>query len=153
MGVSNIKFVQANAEDVPEAEGSFDLIFTTMFLHETSNKAIRQVLAETYRLCAPGGLVIHLEQPQFAGLPPYEQFMRDWDALYNNEPFWTGMHDMDMDALQIEAGFAPENIFISQADAIVDEAIFGKPKKEVEDYGRKASWHLFGVSKPASTTS
>lgn len=150
MGVNNIKFVQANAENVPEIDGSFDLIFTTMFLHETSNKAIRRVLAETHRLCAAGGMVIHLEQPQFAGLPPYEQFMRDWDALYNNEPFWTGMHDMDMDALQIEAGFKAENIFISQADAIVDEALFGKPKKEVEDYGRKASWHLFGVSKPAS---
>ena len=73
--------------------------------------------------------------------------MRDWDALYNNEPFWTGMHDMDIDALMLEAGFAREKMFIDKADAIVDEEIFGKPDPNVEDYGRKASWHLFGVRK------
>lgn len=147
MGVHNITFVEANAENVPEADASFDLIFTTMFLHETSNKAIRHVLAETHRLSKTGSLIIHLEQPQFAGLSPYEQFMRDWDALYNNEPFWTGMHDMDMDALLEEAGFDRQKIFIDKADAVVDEEIFGKPKAQVEDYGRKASWHLFGVIK------
>ena len=147
MGVNNITFVQANAESVDEQDESFDLIFTTMFLHETSNKAIRRIFAETHRLAKPGALVIHLEQPQFPGLPPFEQFMRDWDALYNNEPFWTGMHDMDIDALMLEAGFAREKMFVDKADAIVDEEIFGKPDPSVEDYGRKASWHLFGVRK------
>lgn len=147
MGVENITFVQANAETVPEPDTSFDLIFTTMFLHETSNKAIRHILAETHRLAKPGAPVIHLEQPQFPGLPPFEQFMRDWDSLYNNEPFWTGMHDLDIDALQQEAGFSRAKMFADNADAIVDEEIFGKQDADVEDYGRKASWHLFGVTK------
>ena len=147
LGVNNITFVQANAEAVPEPDASFDFIFTTMFLHETSNKAIRRVLKETHRLAKSGALVIHLEQPQYSGLPPFEQFMRDWDALYNNEPFWTGMHELDMDALQEEAGFERDLMFIDKADAVVDEAIFGKPKPDVEDYGRKASWHLFGVTR------
>ena len=147
MGVNNVTFVQGNVERVNEPDESFDLIFTTMFLHETSNTAIRRVLAETHRLAKRGALVIHLEQPQFSGLPPFEQFMRDWDSLYNNEPFWTGMHDMDMDALMEEAGFARDKMFMDGADAIVDEEVFGKPDPDVEDYGRKASWHLFGVVK------
>jgi ubiquinone/menaquinone biosynthesis C-methylase UbiE len=150
LGVNNITFVQANAEAVPEPDASFDFVFTTMFLHETSNKAIRRVLAETHRLLVPGGLTIHLEQPQYAGLPPFEQFMRDWDALYNNEPFWSAMHDLDVDALMVEAGFARENLFMDKANAVLDEAIFGKPKADVEDYGRKASWHLFGARKQGS---
>ena len=147
LGVDNITFVQANAEHVPEPDASFDLVFTTMFLHETSNSAIKNIINETHRLLRPGGLCIHLEQPQFEGLPPFEQFMRDWDALYNNEPFWTRMHEMDIDSLMENAGFQRNKIFISGAQAVVDEAIFGKQKDDVEDYGRKASWHAFGVYK------
>lgn len=146
MGATNITFVQANAEAVPEPDASFDFVLTTMFLHETSNTAIRRVLRESRRLLCAGGLSIHLEQPQYPGMPPFEQFMRDWDAYFNNEPFWSGMHDMDMDALLVEAGFAPDRLFVGKADAVVDEAIFGKPKAGVEDFGRKASWHLFGAS-------
>lgn len=147
MGINNITFVQANAEHVPEPDGSFDFVFTTMFLHETSNTAIRNIINETHRLLRPGGLCMHLEQPQFAGLPPFEQFMRDWDAFYNNEPFWTRMHDMDVDQLMADAGFDRTKMFVSGAQAVVDEEIFGKQKDDVEDYGRKASWHVFGVYK------
>ena len=147
LDVNNITFVQANAERVPEPDASFDLVFTTMFLHETSNSAIKNIINETHRLLRPGGLCIHLEQPQFEGLPPFEQFMRDWDALYNNEPFWTRMHEMDLDTLMANAGFSPNKVFVSGAQAVVDEAIFGKQKVDVEDYGRKASWHAFGARK------
>lgn len=147
LDVNNITFIQANAEQVPEPDGSFDLVFTTMFLHETSNTAIKRIINETHRLLRPGGLCLHLEQPQFEGLPPFEQFMRDWDALYNNEPFWTRMHEMDLEAMMEAAGFQREKMFVSGAQAVVDETIFGKQKEDVEDYGRKASWHVFGVRK------
>lgn len=146
MAVNNISFVQANAEQVSEPDSSFDFVLTTMFLHETSNSAIGRVLRESRRVLRPGGMSVHLEQPQYQGMPPFEQFMRDWDAYFNNEPFWSGMHDMDMEGLLVEAGFARDKLFVGKADAVVDEAIFGTPKAEVEDYGRKASWHLFGAS-------
>jgi hypothetical protein len=73
--------------------------------------------------------------------------MRDWDAFYNNEPFWTRMHDMDVDQLMADAGFDRAKMFVSGAQAVVDEEIFGKQKDDVEDYGRKAAWHVFGVYK------
>jgi SAM-dependent methyltransferase len=147
LGVNNITFIQANAERVPEPDQSFDIVYTTIFLHETSNLAIRKIMAETYRLLKPGGLSFHLEQPQYAGIPPFEAFMRDWDALYNNEPFWTGMHDMDIEQLMEDAGFERSKMFQDKAVGILDEKIFGKPKDSGEDYGRKAAWHLFGVTK------
>jgi SAM-dependent methyltransferase len=145
--VNNITFQQANAESVPEPDESFDIVMTTIFLHETANTAIRRILKETFRLLKPGGVSFHLEQPQYAGLPPFEQFMRDWDSLYNNEPFWSHMHDMDMEQLLTDAGFDRGNIFQDKAEGVLDEKIFGKPKADVEDYGRKAAWHLFGVTK------
>jgi ubiquinone/menaquinone biosynthesis C-methylase UbiE len=147
MGVNNITFVQANAEHVPEADASFNIVLTSIFLHETSNTAIRKIFNETHRLLKPGGLSFHLEQPQYAGLPPFEQFMRDWDSYYNNEPFWTRMHEMDIEQLMADAGFDRSKMFQDKAEGILDPTIFGQPKAGVEDYGRKAAWHLFGVTK------
>jgi ubiquinone/menaquinone biosynthesis C-methylase UbiE len=147
LGVNNITFMQANAENVPLPDDSFDVVLTTIFLHETSNLAIRRIMAETHRLLKPDGLSFHLEQPQYAGLPPFEQFMRDWDALYNNEPFWTRMHEMDIEQLMEDSGFQRDKMFQDKAEGILDETIFGKPKLDVEDFGRKAAWHLFGVWK------
>jgi ubiquinone/menaquinone biosynthesis C-methylase UbiE len=147
LGVNNITFMQANAENVPLPDASFDVVLTTIFLHETSNSAIRRIMAETHRLLKSEGLSFHLEQPQYAGLPPFEQFMRDWDALYNNEPFWTRMHEMDIEKLMEDAGFQRDKMFQDKAEGILDESIFGKPKPDVEDFGRKAAWHLFGVHK------
>jgi ubiquinone/menaquinone biosynthesis C-methylase UbiE len=147
LGVNNISFVQANAEHVPEPDASFDIVFTSIFLHETSNTAIRNVFAETHRLLAPGGVSFHIEQPQYIGMPPFEAFMRDWDAFYNNEPFWTRMHELDIDQLMADAGFDRAKMFQDKAVGVLDEKIFGKPKADVEDFGRKAAWHLFGVTK------
>jgi SAM-dependent methyltransferase len=147
LGVNNITFIQANAENVPQPDASFDVVYTTIMLHETSNLAIRKIMAETYRLLKPGGLSFHLEQPQYAGIPPFEAFMRDWDSLYNNEPFWTGMHDLDIDQLMADAGFDRAKMFQDRAVGVLDEAIFGKQKDTGEDFGRKAAWHLFGVTK------
>jgi ubiquinone/menaquinone biosynthesis C-methylase UbiE len=148
MGVNNINFMQANAESVPFPDASFDIVFTSIFLHETSNSAIRKIFAETYRLLAPSGISFHLEQPQYADMPPFEAFMRDWDAFYNNEPFWTRMHELDIDQLMADAGFDRAKMFQDKAYGVLDETIFGKPKNDgVEDFGRKAAWHLFGVSK------
>jgi SAM-dependent methyltransferase len=56
MGVSNLTFRQASAEAVPYPDRSFDFIYTTMFLHETSYSALRNILREVDRLLAPGGL-------------------------------------------------------------------------------------------------
>jgi SAM-dependent methyltransferase len=147
MGVNNITFIQANAERVPEPDASFDVVLTSIFLHETSNTAIRNIFNETYRLLKEGGLSFHLEQPQYIGIPPFEAFMRDWDAFYNNEPFWTRMHELDIEQLMEDAGFARAKMFQDKAVGVLDEKIFGKPKEGVEDYGRKAAWHLFGVTK------
>lgn len=147
LGVNNITFVQANAEHVPEPDASFDVVFTSIFLHETSNKAIRNIFAETYRLLSAGGISFHVEQPQYIGMPPFEAFMRDWDAFYNNEPFWTRMHELDIEQLMADVGFDRAKMFQDKAVGVLDEKIFGKPKDGVEDFGRKAAWHLFGVTK------
>lgn len=153
MGVDNITFVQANAEDLSMFEdGSFDWVQSTMFLHETSVKAMPRIMAESHRLLAPGGLVMHVEQPQYAAdMPLYEQAIRDWDAFYNNEPFWTKMHELDLDQWMVDAGFDRDELLHGGVAAVVDASLFPEhANDDVEDYGRKAAWHIVGGEKKAA---
>ena len=48
--IKNVKFIQLNAEDTDFESVSFDRIQTTMFLHETSMKAILK-LVKKYLEC------------------------------------------------------------------------------------------------------
>ena len=50
-----IHFSQQNAEKTDFADGSFDLIVSHIFLHETSRTAVDNILAECRRLLKPGG--------------------------------------------------------------------------------------------------
>ncbi len=152
LGARNIAFVQMNAEDLSAfPDGHFDWVQTTMFLHETSGKAMPRIIREGHRVLADGGLMFHLEQPQYTPeMPLFEQFMRDWDAYNNNEPFWTSMHAVDLHDILADAGFPRDSQFEAQVRAVVDPAIFPEAATgEGEDYGRAAAWHAYGAWKPA----
>jgi hypothetical protein len=72
--------------------------------------------------------------------------MRDWDAFYNTEPFWSTMHGLDLDALVIAAGFARENLLHGGVTAVVDKTVFPDAADDTgEDFGRKAAWHIVGA--------
>ncbi len=151
MGVDNVSFVQGDVADLAQFEDeSFDMIHSCMFLHETSYEAMPRIFAETHRLLRPGGIVFHVEQPQYdASMPLFEQAMRDWDAFYNNEPFWTKMHELDLDAAMVAAGFARDSLIHGGVAAVVDPDVFPEAAKDSgqEDYGRKAAWHVVGAVK------
>jgi ubiquinone/menaquinone biosynthesis C-methylase UbiE len=155
MGVDNVTFVQGDVSDLHQfADESFDLIHSCMFLHETSMTAMPKIFKETQRLLKLGGFVLHVEQPQYAkDMPLFEQAMRDWDAFYNNEPFWTKMHEIDLDAFMAQAGFAKETLIHGGVAAVVDPKVFPQAAQDSkqEDYGRKAAWHVVGAQKPANS--
>ena len=154
MGVDNIAFVQADAEDLSRyPDGHFDWVQTTMFLHETSGTALPRIIAEGARVLAPGGLMFHLEQPQYTpAMPLFEQFMRDWDAFNNNEPFWSAMHAVDVGDVMVKAGFERGDLFEAKVRAVVDRSIFpASAEGDGEDFGRAAVWHAYGAWKAVAT--
>ena len=151
LGVDNITFRQASGEQLDYPDGHFDLITTSMFWHETSAKALPRIMNEIHRLLAPGGLTMHLEQPQYhEGMDPFEQFMRDWDAFNNNEPFWSVMHSYHLGDMMRVAGFSDDEYFETGIRAWVDTDIFPEAGKGEEDYGRSAQWTAFGAWKEAA---
>jgi SAM-dependent methyltransferase len=149
MGIDNIRFVQGNAESLAEPDASFDFIFTTMFLHETSWGAVRRILREVDRLLAPGGVHIHLEQPPYRGMPEFEKFLRDWDCYYNNEPFWTTLHDTNLPELMRQIGFGGDRVFETEIHAVVEDEM-PKVAAETEDFGRGGMWYAFGSERAAA---
>ena len=150
LGAYNLTFMQMNAEDMSRfPDGHFDWVQTTMFLHELSGTALPRVIAEGVRVLAPGGLMLHLEQPQYSdAMPLYEQFIRDWDAFNNNEPFWSAMHALDLKGIMAEAGLPRDCQFVTGVRAVVDESIFPRQDTGAEDHGRAAVWNAYGAWKP-----
>ncbi|WAC71984.1 class I SAM-dependent methyltransferase [Roseateles sp. SL47] len=152
LGVSNIRFVQANGEDLSRFDdGSFDWIQTTMFLHELSTTALGAIARESHRLLRAGGVVLHVEQPQYGkDMPLLEQALRDWDAFYNNEPFWSRLHELDLGQHLVAAGFDAERLIHANVTAVVDTELFpDAAEDDTEDYGRKAAWHVTGAWRSA----
>lgn len=143
LGVRNIHFVQADAAQTGLEDGCADLVLTTMVLHETSREAVPAIFRECARLLAPGGLTLHLEQPPFRGMSPFEQAMRDWDGRYNAEPFWTGLHESDLPTLLSRCGFAADGVFEVAVAAPAEDQRPEQPA--AEDYGRAARWYVVGA--------
>ncbi|MEO0576893.1 MAG: class I SAM-dependent methyltransferase [Pseudomonadota bacterium] len=146
LGVDNIRFMQMSGEDLSAfADESFDWVQSSVFLHELSAKALPRILGECHRVLKPGGLTLHLEQPQYdERMPLFEQFMRDWDAYNNSEPFWTALHAIDLDAALAATGFDTANLFHAaltraHVDVATDDSQAG------QDFGREPVWHAYGA--------
>ncbi len=137
-----VHYHQALAEDTKFPDASFDLVLSSMFLHETSRKAVYAIAAEARRILKPGGLMLHVEQPQFHQLPtPWSQFENDWDTHNNNEPFWGPMHDMDLEDVAMKAGFRKQDIFQENAPFIMP-----RPDGRLE-VAKGGYWFFFGAWK------
>ena len=100
--VDNVRFRQADAADTRLPGESFDLVTSTMLLHELPEPAIEATLAETRRLLAPGGVSIHLD---FRTDDPFWQFIMYGHGVRNNEPFLEPLIRMDLADAYRRAGF------------------------------------------------
>ncbi len=109
----DVHFRQANAEALPFADNSFDLVVSHALMHETSTKAIRRIYKECHRVLKPGGVTAHLD-----GITPhdlYEKFYSEWMAHNNNEPYLGTVQDEDFDGILAQAGFAKAKRWVSSA--------------------------------------
>tara|TARA_Y100000590_G_scaffold376190_1_gene441597 strand:- start:504 stop:1676 length:1173 start_codon:yes stop_codon:yes gene_type:complete len=110
-----INFSQQNASSTEFPSNTFDLIVSTMFMHEIPQKPLLQIGKEIFRLLKPGGIMLHNEQPQYHQQPIAEQFFREWDTFYNNEPMRCAFRDMDLKSWITKSGFNIEQFSTSMA--------------------------------------
>lgn len=101
--VPQAKFVQAFAEAMPFADGSFDLVHTSMALHEMQPEQRRKILAEVFRILKPGGIftLIDFHKPLLPLLwPGFALFL--W--LFETETAWELIGSSLADRL-VQSGF------------------------------------------------
>lgn len=142
-----IHFSQQNAEQTDFEDESFDLIVSHILLHETSAKALRNILRECHRLLRPDGLMVHAETPQYAGMAPYDAFILDWDTYNNNEPFWGQLHDTNLKELIRGAGFHEDCFFQHMQPSAVAQAQGRTNLFQGGDFGGGGAWFLYGAQK------
>ncbi|MSO65873.1 MAG: class I SAM-dependent methyltransferase [Alphaproteobacteria bacterium] len=105
-----VHFSQQNAEHLDFPDGSFDVVTSSFFFHEISLASSRKILKEAYRVLKPGGLMINQELPPVDLVSgPYEDFVVDWDAYYNNEPYYWQFRHQDLRQRFVEASFKAKN--------------------------------------------
>ena len=147
---AKIHYSQQNAEQTNFEDGYFDLIVSHSFLHETSEKAIHNIIAECHRLLRPGGLMVHSETPPYKDMNPFDAFMLDWDARNNNEPFWSRSHEIDYKQLSSKGSFDPNQVFEVMIPSAYQDAQARRSKVfQGGDFGDDSAgrWFLYGCEK------
>lgn len=151
-----VQFKQMDATALRYADASFDVVFSSMFLHELSVRDIAKFFAEAHRVLRPGGMLINMELPPNSELKPYDQFYLDWDSYYNMEPYYRAFRDQKPEALVAAGGFAPADYFqftvpqYSYMDERAFIAAIGAPQAIGGDTGRLSAslqWFAFGAWK------
>ncbi len=85
--VSQAEFVEGLAQDLPFADNYFELVHTSVALHEMTTNELEQIFQEVYRVLVPNGIFtfIDLHQPQnLIFKPSLSVFM--W--LFETETAW-----------------------------------------------------------------
>lgn len=146
-----IHFHQMNATALKFADASFDVVFSSMFLHELPRRDIASVFREAHRVLRPGGLMLHMELPPNRSLEPFDQFYLDWDSFYNNEPFYKPYRDQDPRALCRAAGFDGTRFFEHAIPSVSDPAAATGRNTTIDaSVGKLAKgvrWYFFGAWK------
>ncbi len=154
-----VHFRQMDATDLDYPDASFDVVFSSMFLHELPLGDIRAFFREAHRVLKPGGVLWNMELPPNSAMPAYEGFYLDWDSYYNNEPFYKPFRDQDYRALCTSAGFAagdfieatlPRYSFVGEAafrEGVDEPALFDSRTGRMDPKGTR--WYGFGAWKRA----
>ncbi|MEM6909465.1 MAG: class I SAM-dependent methyltransferase [Pseudomonadota bacterium] len=154
-----IAFKQMCADDLAFEDESFDVVWSSMFLHELSKKQRAKAFDEAYRVLKPGGLMVHMELPPNQEMGAFDGFYLDWDSYYNNEPYYKAFRDEVPSELCTRAGFSQSELFEFVVPSIglygeqaVSDAAHGDRAEGVgqETTGRLADgvmWYGFGAWK------
>jgi ubiquinone/menaquinone biosynthesis C-methylase UbiE len=105
-----VHFSQQDAEQTRFPSNYFDIVCSHAMIHETSVKAMHNILAETLRILKPGGIMVHNDGTPFRDMEPLGRVVPDWDTHYNAEPFITTLRATDLTRWAIEAGWSPKKV-------------------------------------------
>ena len=103
-----VTLATANAEALPFADASFEVVTSVFLFHELPLRARQHVLAEMRRVLVDGGLVVLEDAAQLSDSPSLEVFLENFGRDMN-EPFFLDYLRWDLERELERAGFAVES--------------------------------------------
>jgi ubiquinone/menaquinone biosynthesis C-methylase UbiE len=138
-----VHFQLGDAGSAPFPDGSFDLVFSCVLIHELRPGTIGEMLAECHRLLRPGGVVLHLEVPQrYQEMDLWGQVRGEIEAVYNNEPNWKAAISADYRTMLASAGFRDIAIGYQRATG---QAVRGNDDFSATSHGVFNSWAVMSA--------
>jgi ubiquinone/menaquinone biosynthesis C-methylase UbiE len=107
--VSDVSLLADNAEQLPFVDAHFDVVTSVYLFHELPHATRRRVLAEAYRVLAPGGLLILEDSGQHTESPQLDHFAR-WFQRHFHEPYIEDYYADDLALAASEAGFDVQSV-------------------------------------------
>ncbi|MBX3274715.1 MAG: methyltransferase domain-containing protein [Sandaracinaceae bacterium] len=101
--LDDVALVAENAEAMPFADATFDVVTSTYLFHELPKNARRKVLAEMVRVLKPGGLVVIEDSGQLVEAGPIAFFLQRFPEDFH-EPFYAEYLADDLAIPMAEAG-------------------------------------------------
>jgi ubiquinone/menaquinone biosynthesis C-methylase UbiE len=105
--VDELTLAVDNAEQLPWADATFDIVTSVYMFHELPRNARRNAVREMLRVVRPGGLVVLEDSAQLSESPELAPVLHGFPQEFH-EPFYEDYLEDDLGALLAEVGFTVE---------------------------------------------
>lgn len=99
-------YLCANAEAIPLADASQDIVTTVFLYHELPGEVRRRVTAEIARVLKPGGLFVFIDSLQMGDRPGWDGLIEAFPVRFH-EPYYAHYATDDLDSMFVGAGLVP----------------------------------------------
>jgi ubiquinone/menaquinone biosynthesis C-methylase UbiE len=105
-------WIEANAEAIPLADASQDIVTTVFLFHELPPAVRRIVLAEMARVLKPGGLLVFVDSLQMGDRPGWDGLLESFPERFH-EPYYRHYAVDDLNAAMTERGLVAHSEWTS----------------------------------------
>ena len=119
--VAELTLAVENAEALPWADASFDIVTSVYLFHELPRNARRNVVREMVRVVKPGGLVVLEDSAQPSESPDLRPVLHGFPQDFH-EPFYEDYLEDDLGELLRESGF----VDVTTRPALVAKVVVGR---------------------------
>jgi len=102
-GLRAVEWATANAEAIPLADASQDIVTTVFMFHELPPEVRRRIATEMARVLKPGGLLVFIDSLQMGDRPNWDGLLEAFPARFH-EPYYRHYAIDDLDGIFREAG-------------------------------------------------
>jgi len=106
-GLRSVHWLCANAEAIPLADASQDIVTSVFLYHELPGEVRRRVTAEIARVLKPGGLFVLIDSLQMGDRPAWDGLLEAFPVRFH-EPYFAHYATDDLGAMLTAAGLKPE---------------------------------------------